>query len=138
AQMLLELKVPFDVIDPTAEFSTYRLIILPDDITLDADLAARFRRYLDAGGKLILSGTSGQDAAGAFAVPAGLTAAGSTVAFTPSYMLAGKALDPAMTTTPFVVYGTAQQVEAAGAEVLAQIVRPYFNRSYKHFSSHAH
>jgi hypothetical protein len=138
AQMLLELKVPFDVIDPSAEFSTYRLIILPDDITLDADLAARFRRYLDGGGKLILSGTSGQDAAGAFAVPAGLTATGSTVAFTPSYMLAGTALDPAMTTTPFVVYGTAQQVEAAGAEVLAQIVRPYFNRSYKHFSSHAH
>src|SRR5690606_37115002 len=85
AQMLLELKVPFDVIDPSADFSTNRLIILPDDIALDDDLAARFRRYHDAGGKQNLSGTSGQDAEGAFANPAGQTATGSAVAVTRSY-----------------------------------------------------
>ena len=32
AQMLLELKVPFDVIDPSARLADYRLVILPDTI----------------------------------------------------------------------------------------------------------
>jgi hypothetical protein len=60
------------------------------------------------------------------------------VAFDPSYVRAKTAFDAAMTETPFVVYGTGQTITADGAEVLAEIVPPYFNRSYAHFSSHQH
>jgi hypothetical protein len=36
------------------------------------------------------------------------------------------------------MYGTGETIASTGAEVLAEIVPPYFNRSYAHFSSHQH
>jgi hypothetical protein len=137
AQMLQELKRPFDVIDPSADFANYRVIILPDEVPVEGDIAQRLKAYLVAGGKLLLSGSSGLGADGRFAVPAGVVSRG-PVPFTPSYLRAGKDLDASMTTSPFVVYGTAQAIDSEGAQVLADVVRPYFNRSYQHFSSHAH
>jgi len=138
AQVLQELKRPFDVIDPSAAFETYRLIILPDEIPVEGELADRLRAYVAKGGKLLLSGQSALQADGSFAVPAGIRRAGVPVAFDPSYMRAGADLDAGMTKTPFVAYGPAETIESVGATVLAEIVRPYFNRSYLHFSSHQH
>jgi hypothetical protein len=137
AQMLQELKRPFDVIDPSADFANYRVIILPDEVPVEGEIAQRLKAYLASGGKLLLSGSSGLGADGRFAVPAGIVSRG-PVPFTPSYLRAGKDLDASMTTSPFVVYGTAQAIDSEGAQVLADVVRPYFNRSYQHFSSHAH
>src|SRR5690606_10985142 len=56
AQMLLELKLPFDVFDPSATFENYRLIVLPDDIPVEPALAARLDRFTGQGGKLLLTG----------------------------------------------------------------------------------
>jgi hypothetical protein len=137
AQMLQELQLPFDVIDPSADFSAYRVIILPDEVPLEADLQERFAAYLAGGGKLLLSGISGLQDDGSFAVPAGIRSDG-PAEFDPSYLRASPDLDPSMTKSPFVVYGRAQTIVAEGATVLAEVVPPYFNRSYKHFSSHAH
>jgi hypothetical protein len=138
AQMLQELKLPFDVIDSSARFEDYRLIVLPDEIPVDASLAGRLKSYVTTGGKLLLSGTSGINDDGSFAVDAGVRRTGAPVAFTPSYVRATTSLDPGMTETPFVMYGTGQSVAAEGAEVLAEIVPPYFNRTYAHYSSHQH
>lgn len=137
AQMLQELKLPFDVIDPSTPFTNYRLLILPDDIPVDADLAAQLDAYTAQGGKLVLSGKSGLNADGSFAVDAGIRSSG-PVAFEPSYLRAGRNLDAALTQTPFVMYGAGETITADGAEVLAEIGPSYFNRSYKHFSSHQH
>jgi hypothetical protein len=138
AQMLQELKRPFDVIDPSAAFETYRLLILPDEIPVDAELGARLRAYLAQGGKLLLSGQSALAADGYFAVPAGIRRERAPVAFNPSYMRASRELDAGLTTTPFVMYGTAQTIVPEGATVLAEVMPPYFNRTYRHFSSHQH
>lgn len=137
AQMLQELKLPFDVIDPSTPFTNYRLLILPDDIPVDAGLAAQLDAYATQGGKLVLSGKSGLNADGSFAVDAGIRSSG-PVAFEPSYLRAGRNLDAALTQTPFVMYGAGETITADGAEVLAEIGPSYFNRSYKHFSSHQH
>ena len=138
AQMLLELKRPFDVIDPSATFENYRVLILPDEIPVEGEMAARLQAFVAQGGKLLLSGTSGLAADGSFTVPAGIRRSGEPVAFTPSYLKADAELDADMTRSPFVMYGTAQTITAEGATVLAQIVPPYFNRTYAHFSSHQH
>lgn len=138
AQMLQELKQPFDVIDPSARFENYRLIILPDDIPVDDALGARLRAYAEGGGKLLLTGTSAINEDGNFAVPAGIRRSGPAVAFNPSYLRAGQALDASMPLTPFVMYGLGQTIASEGAEVLGEIGRPYFNRTYAHFSSHQH
>ncbi|HVY50649.1 MAG TPA: beta-galactosidase trimerization domain-containing protein [Devosia sp.] len=138
AQMLQELKQPFDVIDPSARFENYRLIILPDEIQVDGELASRLNSYVQAGGRLILSGTSGLGSDGQFAVRAGIHRSGEPVGFNPSYMRATPGLDDQLTVTPFVVYGTAESVAADVATVLADVVPPYFNRTFRHFSSHQH
>lgn len=137
AQMLQELQLPFDVIDPSATFEAYRLLILPDDIPVDANLAARLTAYAAAGGKLLLTGKSGLGADGTFALDAGIRSTG-PVRFNPSYLRGGRQLDASLTQSPFVMYGVAETIEAETAEVLAEIGPSYFNRSYKHFSSHQH
>lgn len=137
AQMLLEMQLPFDVIDAMADFSPYDLVILPDDIPVDGDLKMRLEGFLANGGALILSGNSGLGADGQLSLPAGVRIAGDTV-FEPSYIQAMPGLGASLTQTPFVVYGRALRVETTGAEVLAECVPPYFNRTYAHFSSHQH
>ena len=138
AQVLQELKQPFDVIDPSARFEDYRLLILPDEVPADAGLATRLNGYVRAGGKLLLSGTSAMREDGSFAVAAGVKRAGPPVTFDPSYLRASPGLDPSITKTPFVMYGIGQTTAAEGAEVLAEVGPSYFNRTYKHFSSHQH
>jgi hypothetical protein len=58
------------------------------------------------------------------------------VKFRPSYIRAGKDLDPAMPVSPFVAYETAETITAKGATVLAEIYPSYFNRTYAHYCSH--
>ena len=140
AQMLQELKLPFDVIDRFADFDEYRLLILPDSIGLDDDTAKRLAGYVRNGGRAILSDRSGLDAGGQplAALDLGFSASGAKVEFEPSYALANATALPGLTGSPFVMYGRARAIVSTGATVLAEIVPPYFNRSYRHFSSHQH
>jgi hypothetical protein len=137
AQMLQEMHLPFDVIDPSTAFENYKLLILPDDIPVDVGLAKRLNTYLAQGGRLILTGKSGLNEDGSFALDAGIRSGGD-VAFNPSYLKGGRTLDAALTQSPFVMYGVGQAITSTGAEVLAEIAPSYFNRSYRHFSSHQH
>lgn len=138
AQMLLELHESFDVVDTSADLSPYAIVILPDDIPLtDPAHAAWLAAYLEGGGAVIQTGTAGLGADGQHALPSGLIHRG-TSAFNPAYAVADPALDPGLTRGPFVVYGAPQVMEPAGAEVLAQAMPSYFNRTWDHFCSHAH
>ena len=138
AQMLQELKRPFDVVDISGRFEQYRLLVLPDEIAVDAALAARLKTYLANGGKLIASWRSGLGEDGSLAVDLGLERQVDPVSFKPSYVKAGKDLDPSMPESAFVFYDEAETVRSVGATVLAGIYPSYFNRSYKHFCSHQH
>jgi hypothetical protein len=138
AQMLLELKIGFDVIDPSADFDLYRLIILPDNIPVDAALAARFEAYVAEGGKIIFSGSSAMTPDGSVALPAGIARSPETVRHNPTYMRAADHLDAELPGSAFVMYGEPQSVTSTGAKVLAEISLPYFNRTYAHFCSHLH
>lgn len=135
AQMLLEMHQPFDIIDSLARFQDYRVILLPDDIALTPALEAKLAAFVAAGGGVIASGRSGL---GSQVLDFGIEAQGGVVAHNPSFMQAVAGLDAAIVGSPFVCYDAAQKVTATTAQVLAQIVPPYFNRSYRHFSSHQH
>ena len=134
AQMLLELHVPFDVIDRFADFGKYKVLILPDEIGLDAETTTRFRPTLTRAARSSRHWHSGLGAS----FQMGIAKGESPIGFRPSYVKASKSLDRAMTETPFVMYDEAETIVAKGAEVLAQIYPPYFNRTYAHYSSHQH
>jgi len=118
--------------------------VLPDDVRLDAALAKHLKDFVAAGGSLILSGSSGMDVeAKRFLLDAGLAYDGLESPWNPDYLEAGKTLldtsaGKRLVSSPFVVYERARQVRAAGAEVLATVREPYFNRTWDHFSSHLH
>lgn len=135
-QVMLELKRTFDVIDTGMDFARYPLLILPDDIVVDAGLAERLTAYLLQGGKLILTGRSGFDADGRMMGAAGVTAA-PTITQNPTYVQPAPGLT-GLTSGPFVIYGTPVGVQASGATVLADVMPSYFDRTWAHFCSHQH
>jgi hypothetical protein len=138
-RMLVELQYQFQFIDREADFTRFRALILPDTVTLDSALAAKVQSYLRNGGKLLLSGRSGLTPTGdAFALPeTGLDYLGPGE-YEPDYVVCGPAINHGVPDLPIVQYERGNRISArAGTEVLAHIMIPYFQRHWRHFSSHA-
>ena len=57
--MLSELKYNFDIINENMDFSPYKVIILPDDILITETLAEKLKAHIQRGGGVISSGMSG-------------------------------------------------------------------------------
>jgi hypothetical protein len=138
-RLLQELHHQFDVIDSQADFGRYRLLILPDEIPVDAALAKKIEAFLAAAGALIASHRAGLNPEGtAFALPLGVRFAGGAP-FTPMFVKPQKSLGAGLPLTEHVMYETGTAVEAErSSEVLADNMAPYFNRTWEHFCSHQH
>lgn len=152
-RMLEESAHQFDILDSASELSRYQVIVLPDKIPVNADLAQKLRAYLDRGGALIASFASGMNPdASDFArqvLGARLKSEGPrdlhgelvrgklfpTNDYA-EYILPGQ-LGKGLEQTEYVLYIRGMDVEAeSGAETLANKVSSYFDRTYRHFSSH--
>jgi hypothetical protein len=140
-RMLLEGKFLFDVIDWMSEFDRYRLLILPDQITLTAELSEKLNRYLAGGGKVLATGQSGMYADGAagsgFAIDLGVNWIGENP-FKPDYFQPHFPL-PSLGAGTFIFYSQGQKVALTeGGTELGIRQNPYFNREVFTFSSHQH
>jgi hypothetical protein len=62
----MERDIPFTIVDPDADLSPYRLLVLDDWITADEALAGRLAEHVRGGGSLIVEGEAAQ-----FGTPAG-------------------------------------------------------------------
>ena len=60
-RMLAELKVQFDVVTSGSQWKDYRLLVIPDTVTFDNELAKKVRAHIGRGGAVISSGWSGMD-----------------------------------------------------------------------------
>lgn len=139
ARMLLELHQQFDVVDLERDLTSYKVVILPDEVTLEGAFLAKIEAFLQSGGKLLLSGDSGLNAEkAAFAFDCGLKLVKKSE-FDPDYIVpTAKTPTPAVR-GPFVIHGGAYDVETgADWEILATRRDPYFNRRWNHFCSHQH
>lgn len=66
ARVLQELQYQFDVVDSSANFSKYKLLVLPDRVTFDTDtrelgtaVHEKLRKFVELGGSIIASFKSG-------------------------------------------------------------------------------
>ncbi len=59
AEMLGELKIGFDIVDDSLDISKYKLLILPDVMTLSSVAQNKIQEYLKGGGKILSTGISG-------------------------------------------------------------------------------
>jgi hypothetical protein len=50
---LVDNHIPYDIVRPEADFSSYRVLVLTDKMKLDAKQAERIRKFVNTGGKLL-------------------------------------------------------------------------------------
>lgn len=131
-RMLCELKQQFDVVSRAASWEGYKLLVLPDFVRLDSDLAARIRKHIQAGGTVLSSGWSGLNPERSdFAMQEwGVEFKGDSP-HDPAYFVAGPSLSTDMPDMPLNFYerGTAV-VPLETTESLAGIVAPYYNQGW--------
>ena len=128
-RMLCELKMQFDNVTMVSAWDRYKVLVLPDEIEVDAALAERLQSHLDRGGAIVSSGHSGLDPAhAAFALDAwGVKYMGADPC-NPAYIQFGPAIAEGMPDMPVTLYEKGTDIEAVpGTEVLATIVAPYYN-----------
>ncbi len=153
-RMLQEGGHQFDVVDSETSWDGYRVLILPDAVTLDENLARKVGEYLATGGKLIASFESGlKSDRSDFAIPEwGVTKTGEGPVDANGdlvrgrdfpkgdyvdYLRAERALAGGLRDTEYVMYMRGLEIEAGeGTEILARMVPAYFDRTWQHFCSH--
>ncbi|OGV40247.1 MAG: hypothetical protein A2020_09940 [Lentisphaerae bacterium GWF2_45_14] len=132
-RMLNELKYQFDILSVSQDFSTYKMIILPDCVTLKGELLQRVKNYEKNGGSIISSAWSGLDESREnFAMEEwGLNFKGDSP-YDPAYIsISDKTLSVGFPEMPVTLYEKGTEIEAAqGTKILAEIIAPYYNRGF--------
>ncbi len=147
--MLEESGLQFDVLDAEADFSGYKVLILPDEIPVDGALAEKLAAFSAQGGALIASFASGMNAArNAFTLPqlgvellSSGDADGRGQVFDDGsfcdYLRPGELAGNGLVDTEYVMYTRGMPVgPQADTVVLAEGYTSYFDRTYEHFCSH--
>ena len=138
-RVMLEGHYLYNIVDENEDLDKYKLVILPDSIPLVGKLKTKITNFVKNGGKVLLSGSSGLDENGKFALDFGVTHVGKSD-YAPSYMRPSFDLAP-NGITDYVTYCNAYKITLNSdfeGEVVAKRVDPYFNRSVEHFCSHCH
>ena len=148
-RMLEESAHQFDVVDEQTDFSNYKVIILPDEISVNAALAKELKAFANEGGAIIASFASGMnEEQDAFKLPM----LGVSLAKGDAPEMRGKIfprgdyceyLRPlelrtnGIVDTEYVMYTKGMPVRAKkGTTVLADGHASVFNRTHEHFCSH--
>ena len=127
------------ILDDASDLSPFELLILPDSTVITQALKSKLSKYLQAGGKLLISHHAGRDAGGSWALDfLPLRFEGEGEKF-PTYWRADRDFWPEASKSDRVFYAQGTNVvadEKAGVQVLVERVLPYFQRTDAHFSSH--
>lgn len=133
-RMLLEEKFLYNIIDGQCDLGDYKVVIFPDIVEFDEELAARVEDYLAKGGKILLSGRSGLKD-GRFFKDFGVEYLGENP-LDATYMVPTYDMQPNGIAS-YLMYKHGQNINVTAGEVVAQMQNSYFNRSLRRFCSHA-
>jgi hypothetical protein len=140
-RVLQQLRHQFDVVPIEAALASYPVVIAPDSTPIGADLAARLRAHVDQGGSLVLSAAAAAASADGTDL---LRALGWRIVGEAPYTTTFLRLSPSKWLTPPVpedvrIHGESFLVDGiAASETLVELVYPYFERAYDHFSGHSY
>lgn len=137
SRVLLEEGLLFDVLDRESDFGRYRMIILPDELRIDAGLAAKLESYRRAGGHILSTGASGFDPE--TLVPwadIGAVVEGKSP-YDFDYVHFDSALFPEWLDDPVYLYEPSWRLRVTDGTGLGGIHDPYFNRRPHKFNGHA-
>lgn len=137
-KMLSQKHYQFSFIDETFSFEKYKLLILPDRVSITETLAGKLKSYLKAGGKIIASYESGLNKDNDWSLPEMDLEILDEHDSKPYYVKPGKVLleTGRIEETDHVFYLGGKRINSKKNEVLAKIVSSYFNREWDHYCSH--
>lgn len=133
-RMLLETNRLYNFVDSSADFSGYKLLILPDVSGISQETANKIKKYIENGGKVIVSGEALVDN-GKFMIDIGINYLGKNE-FSPTYLI--PCYDTVNGKTEYVMRCNSHLFESDSCDTVANMQNPYFNRTLEHFCSHAH
>jgi len=137
-RMLLELHQPFVVLDEHAEWTGFDLVILPESFTMTPAKAAKAKKFLAAGGRIIAAGSALLDEKQEkFAIDPGAKLLGKSTN-NPDYLFASALTPEVPVRSAIVIHGGAYVIQPTKAKVLAGRSESYFNRTWEHYCSHQH
>lgn len=130
-RMLSELKQQFDVITLASDWNKYSVLILPDDILLDEEVAGRLKKHISEGKAVISTGASGLNSDKTkFALEKewGIIYDGENE-FDPAYFVVEDDFKNGVPDMSLSLYSSGINVKALeGTKVAAKLVKPYQNR----------
>jgi hypothetical protein len=133
ARMLDELKLQFDVVTTFSDWSKYKVLVFPDDITFKEEIADRVKNHLTAGKAVISSGSSGLDPEQKKFVLEkewGVKYMGEN-SFDPAYFTVNKEFNRDLPKMPLSQYSKGIDMEPMpGTKVMARLIKPYYNRHW--------
>ena len=136
SQLLEELSVQFDIIDPAMPLDAYRLIFLTEDLIVDQAFQAKLDAYVANGGCVIACAKGGQNAEGAYPACFGAISEGKREVY-PDFLLAqgdfAKGLEEDM---EYVIYQAGEAIVPTEAKTILCARAPYFKREKTFFCSH--
>lgn len=139
-RMLTESGFQFDFIDSLCEFTKYKLLVLPDVIPVNKELAMKLEQYIATGGKIFASFESGllPDKSDFFSPAFGVSYQGNAP-FSHDFIKPEGEIGEGLPCAEHVMYLRGTHVEAnVGADILQKAIEPVFERSWEHFCSHLH
>lgn len=136
-RVLLESHLLFNVVDTDADLRGYKLLILPDECTLDEALAEKINAFIRNGGKVMASYKSGMNVEEKeFLLDFGCRYEGMSE-FSPTFIRPEKDTD-SLARGAYLVLEDSVKASAEKGRVTARIEAPYFNRTAEHFCGHQH
>jgi hypothetical protein len=134
---LQQLRQQFDLVPPGADLGSYRLVIVPETTRIDAALKANLVAYLAAGGALIVAGPAALDETGSPIMDELGIAVQDDSPYSHVFLRPLDEIKQGMADFDTVMYERGfRMTPIAPATALCQVVEPYFERAYDHFSGH--
>jgi hypothetical protein len=135
-RMFCELKLCFEILHTDHDFSSYRLLVLPDKLAATPELAGKLSRFLASGGRILATGRAGiaPDLKG-FILPQWDFDFCALDDNQSAYFRLTDTSDPKTCDMDMSMYGGRGILfkEKAGGRRLADYVQPYFDRHWDGF-----
>lgn len=136
---LQQLRQQFDVIPPTADLSKYELVIIPETTSIDEALRQSLKAYVAQDGALIVSGPAALDDAGNPVLEELNIETFGQSPFSHTFLRANAQVSHGLADYDYVMYERGFRMKAGnGAQSLVDVVEPYFERNFQHFSGHSY
>lgn len=135
-QLLEELSIQFDILDPEMDFKAYKVVILPDSLRVNTDFQRKLDSYVANGGSILATGKGGLNEKEQYPTSFGVIYESEQEKY-PDFIIADGAIGQGLyASNEYVIYDQGNSLSSIGATEILYANPPYFKRQKDYFCSH--